>query len=206
VPSKGKKEWEDAIKAMNAGDFATARKFLEAAVATNPKFALAWHNLGIMMNNEGKITEARDAFAKAVEADPKMLRAYVPLVRSQLKLMDWAGAIKSAAAAIPLDKARIFPELYVHQAVAHYNLKDLAAAEASLPEAFSSKNKRGYPRAEYVLGRILEAKGDAAGAKQHMQTYLEKDAKALDADVIKTHIAQMGQASAPEPDLEILVP
>jgi len=54
------------------------------------------------------------------------------------------------------------------------------------------------------LGRILEAKGDMAGAKQHMNRYLELVPKAIDADVIKAHIAQMGQPGAPEPDLDNL--
>jgi Tfp pilus assembly protein PilF len=79
-------------------------------------------------------------------------------------------------------------------------MKDLAGAEASANTAL--QQKPSYPRAEYVLGRILEAKGDAAGAKLHMTKYLEIAPKAEDAAQIKAHIAAMGQPSVPEPDLD----
>ena len=88
----------------------------------------------------------------------------------------------------------------LHQAAAQYALKNLPAAEASATAALNPKAKQSARRAEYVLGRILEAKGDMAGAKQHMNRYLELVPNATDADVIKAHIAQMGQPGAPEPE------
>jgi len=62
------------------------------------------------------------------------------------------------------------------------------------------------PRAEYVLGRILEAKGDAAGAREHMTKYLDMDKKAPDAELIRTHLQNVGKADAAgaEPELEVL--
>ncbi|MEP6961873.1 MAG: hypothetical protein ABI995_07340, partial [Acidobacteriota bacterium] len=102
------------------------------------------------------------------------------------------------------DKKRIFPEMYLHQAVAQYSLKEMPAAEASAMEALNPKERSTAPRAEYVLGRILEAKGDMAGAKQHMMKYLELQPATEDAAIIKAHIDGMGQIGAPEPELELL--
>ena len=113
--------------------------------------------------------------------------------------------LKNTAAFFPLDKSRIFSEMYLHQAVAQYNLKDLAAAEASANEALSPKGKQPAARAEYVLGRILEAKGDTAGARQRMSRYLQLVPATQDAAMIKAHIDQMGQPGAPEPELDLLV-
>src|SRR5262249_7402616 len=112
--------------------------------------------------------------------------------------------IKTTTAFTPLDKNLMFAEMYLHQAVAHYNLKDLGSAEKSANDALNSKAKQPASRAEYVLGRILEAKGDQAGAKQHMSRYLMLVPSAPDAALIKTHIDQMGQPSAPEPELDTL--
>jgi tetratricopeptide (TPR) repeat protein len=200
VPSKGSGEWKAAMKAVNANDIPGAVQQLTAATAANPKFALAWHNLGILNDFQLKIPEAREAYAKAIEADPKMLAPYAAMNRLLVREKDWAGVLKTSAAMIPVDKDRIFPELYAFQAAAHFNLKDLAAAQAAANEALNPKAKRTYPRAEYVLGRILEAKGDAAGAKQHMARYLEL-ASSEDAAQIKAHIDAMGTPGAPEPDL-----
>lgn len=203
VPAKGRSEWTTAMKAINTNDIPGAIAALKAATAANPKFALAWHNLGILQEFQRNDAEALDAYAKAIEANPKILLPYVAIGRMKVKSMDWAGVLTTSAAVIPLDKDRIFPEMYVHQAVAHYNLKDLAAAEAAATEALNPKAKHTAPRAEYVLGRILEAKGDVAGAKQHMLRYLEMVPSTLDALVIKAHIEAMGKPGAPEPDLEL---
>jgi len=70
-----------------------------------------------------------------------------------------------------------------------FNLKDLAAAEASANEAMNPKGKQPAVRAEYTLGRILEAKGDMAGAKQHMSRYLALVPNAPDAAMIKRSIS-----------------
>jgi predicted negative regulator of RcsB-dependent stress response len=55
-----------------------------------------------------------------------------------------------------------------------------------------------------VLGRILEAKGDAAGAREHMSKYLEMDKNAPDADAIRMHIQNIGKPDPAEPELEVL--
>ena len=187
--------------ANNVGE---AIAHLTAATTTNPKFALAWHNLGVLQDFQTKYDEAAAAYAKAIEANPKMLSPYVTLARIQVRKRDWEGVNKTVAVFLPLDKNLIFPEMSLHQAAAQYELKNLTAAEASATAALNPKAKQSARRAEYVLGRILEAKGDMAGAKQHMNRYLELVPKAIDADVIKAHIAQMGQPGAPEPDLDNL--
>jgi len=86
--------------------------------------------------------------------------------------------------------------------VARYQLKDLDGAAASAQEAV----KLRIPRAEYVLGRTLEAKGDAAGAREHISKYLEEDKNAPDAATIRTHLENIGKPGAQgvEPDLERL--
>jgi len=54
-----------------------------------------------------------------------------------------------------------------------------------------------------VLGRILEAKGDAAGAREHVSKYLEMDKDAPDADLIRAQLQNIGkpEASPVEPEL-----
>jgi len=202
IPGKGRSEWNAAMKAVNANDIAGAIQQLTAATTVNPNFSLAWHNLGIVYEYQRKTQEALDAYAKAVETNPKMIAPYVTTTRLLVQQKDWAGVLKTSAAALPLDKNRLFPELYVHQAVAHYNLKDLAAAEAAATESLNPKAKQTAPRGEYVLGRILEAKGDMAGAKQHMLNYLAL-VTPEDATQIKLHIEGMGRAGVPEPELEL---
>ncbi len=200
IPSKVQKRWNAAMKALDTKDLPEAAAQFQEIVAATPKFAIAWHALGVVQDYSQKFTEARDAYEHAIQADPKMFAAYVTLARVSLRIKDWAGAAKAADDLIKVDKKKTFAEIYLHQAVARYELKDLDGAAMSAEEAIQLK----IPRAEYVLGRILEAKGDAAGAREHMSKYLEEDKKASDADAIRMHIQNIGKPDPAEPELELL--
>ena len=201
VPGKAGPGWKAGMKALDERNLPEAAVQLNAAVAAAPKFAIGWHALGVVQENMGKVAEAREAYQHAIEADPKLFAAYVLLARLSLKAKDWDAAAKTADALIKADSKKTYAEIYLHQAVARYQMKDLDGAAASAQEAVQRK----VLRAEYVLGRILEAKGDAAGARDHMSKYLQQDKAAPDADAIRAHMENIGKPSAgAEPDLELL--
>jgi hypothetical protein len=60
----------------------------------------------------------------------------------------------------------------LHRAVALNGLQDLDGALTSVKRALKLDPQHKRLREEYVLGRILEANGDAAGAREHMAQYL----------------------------------
>jgi tetratricopeptide (TPR) repeat protein len=153
-----------------------------------------------------KPAEARAAYEHAIEADPKFFKPYVLLARVCIKTGDWACASKSSEALLKADKKAQYPEIYIHQAVARYQQKDLAGAEMSIQEAIRLDPAHKRPREEYILGRILEAKGDLTGAREHMTKYLELEPTPLDVDRVKGHLSNMGkpEAAAVDPQLEVL--
>ncbi len=206
VPSKARSAWKAAMKALDNGSIPDAAVQMQAAVTAAPKFAVGWHALGVAQERMDKLTEARDDYQHAIDADSKMFPAYVTLARLCLKTKDWQGAANAADALIKADKKKTFTEIYLHQAVARYELKDLDGAEASAQEAIHRDSDHLIPRAEYVLGRILEAKGDAAGAREHISKYLDMDKKAPDADKIRTELQNLGKpgAAGAAPELEVL--
>lgn len=199
TPSRAKSPWKAAMKSLDSSNLPEAATQMQAAVAAAPKFAIGWHALGVVDERLEKLSEARDAYEHAIEADPKMFAAYVTLTRLCLKTKDWQGAAKAADALIKVDSKKTYPEIYLHRGVARYGLKDLNGAEESAQEAIQQK----IPRAEYVLGRILEAKGDAAGAREHISKYLELDKNTPDAALIRTHLQNIGKpdAAGSEPEL-----
>jgi Flp pilus assembly protein TadD len=207
IPGRAKKDFDAAMKALDNGpDFAEAGRHLEAAVAASPKFAPGWHALGIVDERLKKQPEARAAYEHAIESNPKLLPPYVTLLRVCIKIKDWDGAEKAAAALIKADTKHSYPEVYLHQAVALYGLKDYNGAEASVQEAIRLDAGHQRPRAEYVLGRILEAKGDLNGAKEHQAKYLRMDPAPSDFDLVKAHLDLIGKPEAADvnPQLEPL--
>jgi Flp pilus assembly protein TadD len=206
IPGHSRKDWNAAMKALDVPDMAQAAQHLEAAVAASPKFGQAWHALGVVDERLHKSAEAKAAYERAIEVDPKLLPPYVLLARLSIKTKDWDGAKKASDELIKADSRHSYPEVYLHLAVADYELKDYAAAESNAQEEIRLDSGHKRPRAEYVLGRILEAKGDAAGAKEHITKYLELDPAPRDVDLVKGHLEHHGKpdAAAVEPELEPL--
>jgi len=206
VPGRARPEWKAAMKALDKGDQAEAMRQFQAAVEKESKFALGWHALGVLSEFQGKPKEALEAYERAIECNPKLLPAYMTLMRLRIKNKDWQGAARNADMLIQADRKQEYPDAHLHRAVALYGLKNLAEAAASAREAMRLDPHSSRPRAEYVLGRILEAQGDIDEARKHMLKYLELDKNAPDADLIRKHIEQLGkpEAEAVDPDLEYL--
>jgi hypothetical protein len=206
ITGRAKGPFDKAMKALDAHKFDEAISLLQTVVAGSPKFADGWHALGVVDDKMGKFAEARDAYTHAVEADPKFLPAYVTMARLCIRTKDWQCALQAADSLIKVDAKRVYPEIYLHKAVAQYGLKDLAGAEESAQEAIRLDPKHTKPREEYVLGRILEAKGDLKAAREHMSKYLELEATAPDAELVQGHMLGLGKPenAGVEPILEPL--
>lgn len=206
VPSSAKSKWKAAMKALDAQNHAEARQRLQAVVEAAPKFATGWHALGVVLEFGGMQKEAREAYEHAIASDSKQLPSYMTLLRLCIKTKDWDCAAKAADTLIKTDRKQLYPDVHLHRAVALYGLKDLDAAKTSAEEAIRLDPHKQKPRAEYVLGRILEAKGDLDGARLHMSKYLELDKSAPDAEMIRLHIQNIGkpEAAGEEPELEYL--
>jgi Tfp pilus assembly protein PilF len=206
ISGRALKEWKAAIKALDEPNLPEGATHLEAVVAASPKSPQAWHALGVVDESLNKPAEAHAAYEHAIAADPKLLPPYVVLTRLCIKTKDWNCAAATAEKLIKADIKHSYPEIYIHQAVARYELKDLTGAQASIEEAMRLDPKNRMPRAEYVLGRILEAKGDIPGAKEHMAKYLVLEPAPPDIDLVRGHIDNIGkpQAADVDPELEPL--
>lgn len=206
-PPRGGRQLKAAMKALDGRDYAEATRQFQAAMELAPKFGPGWHALGVLLERDNRQQEAKQAYQHGIEVEPKLLTPYVTLTRLCVKTKDWECAVKTADALIKVDSKHQYPDIHLHLAVALYGLKDLDRALASVQEAVRLDPNHMRPREEYVYGRILEAKGDIAGAREHMSKYLELDKHVPDSDLIKQHMQNMGKAGASagqDPELEYL--
>ena len=70
-PGSKSAEVDRAICVFYSGDHTAAIAALEDFVAGDSTFGPAWANLGMFYENEGRIDDAKDAYNKAIEADPE---------------------------------------------------------------------------------------------------------------------------------------
>lgn len=206
VPGKVKKQWDAAMKAIDNGNHEEAANQLNMVTEGAPKFALGWHALGVLNDRMQKNKEARDAYEHAIAADPKLLPAYIILTRLCVKTGDWKCVSETATNLIKVDGKNVYSEAYLHRAVARFETKDLDGALSDAQDALRLDARHKRPRTEYVLGRILEAKGDANGAREHIMKYLDLEPTATDASRIRTYLENMGKAggAGDAPPLESL--
>jgi VWFA-related protein len=211
VPLAARTAWNNAQKLTQKKNWAAAERELRTAVKLAPKFTRGWNALGFVCANQNKPADARDAFQHVVELEPKALDALLDVARESIAAKDWDTAEKTAATLIREDTKQRYPEIYLHQATARYYLKDLDGAESSAQTGIRLDRRHEVPRMEYVLGVILESKGDFPGAREHMTQYLSLDSKPADAEEVRTHMANLGkpraasQEAALEPRLELQV-
>jgi Ca-activated chloride channel family protein len=205
IPLAARTAWNNAQKLTQKKNWSGAEKELRTAVQLAPKFTRGWNALGIVCSNQNKPAEARDAFQHVVELEPKSLDALLDVARMSVAAKDWDTAEKSAAVLIKRDTRQRYPEIYLHQATALFYLKDLDGAETSARTGIGLDRRHQVPRVEYVLGVILEAKGDYTGSREHMMQYLDLDSKADDAADIRNHLANLGRPAA-GPRAEVIEP
>ena len=187
APEPARKAYGKGVVAMTDEKWAAAQKNFEKALEIDPDYAAAWSNLGEVLKRQSKPAEARAAFEKAVQADPKYIKPYIQLTQLNLeeKRTEDAATISGRAVAMnPLE----FPDLYFYYAVANYNLKQYDLAEKGARRATELDSAHEMPRAELLLGTVLIAKRDRAGALEHLRKYLELSPKAHDVEQVKRTI------------------
>jgi tetratricopeptide (TPR) repeat protein len=189
VPRNAASAWNRADKEIRRKNWPGAEEQLRAVVAAAPKFARGWEMLGNVFQFDKKPKEARDAYQNAVTNDPRRLPVYLLLARAEIDAHDWDATRQTAAALVKADLKKEYPEAYVYQAIAAYNLNDLNNAAASAEEAIRVDKKHNVPRAEYVYGLILQARQDNSGAREHLSRFLELDPHALEAESARSFLS-----------------
>ncbi len=70
LPKNANGLFNDAAKAINGGDDASAEKLLKQAIAIDEKFAQAYYELGMIYVRSGKSADAKTNLQKYLELDP----------------------------------------------------------------------------------------------------------------------------------------
>jgi tetratricopeptide (TPR) repeat protein len=194
APKDARKAYDKAREALRKGKPADAQKELEKAVSAYPQFAAAWYELGLIHEKGNDPGEARKYYAQAMATDAKLVTPYLHLTQLAVRERKWQEAADTSDRAIKLDPVD-FPDAYLFNAVANYNLKRFDAAEASARQAQKLDTAHRWPKADHVLGAILYAKKDFTGAAEQLRNYLTFAPDATDAGEVKAQLAEIEKLS-----------
>ena len=193
APGSVARPWGAAVKLMNARSWAQAETLLRNIVTTAPTFTAAWMALGNVYLNDRNPEQARHAFEKAIELGPNRLVAYSMLLEAEIGSGAWEDAVKTSKTLIAADARHVYLEAYIQNALALYELKDYDGAAARINEAIRLDKRMEFPRSEFILGLVLEARSDLDGAGGHLRHYLAEHPKARDAEFVADRLANLGK-------------
>lgn len=164
-------------------NYSKVEKNLQNAVEVYPEFAEAWQFLGETYLMEGKETEARDAFRRAIESDPQYLPPYSTLGELELRANNIEEAARLTGQAIELNPYAITSQ-YFH-AISQYYLGNLEKAEESIQKVHESGEASQYPASHRLLGSIYSERGKYADAAAEFRLFLETGPMENDAEEVR---------------------
>ncbi|HSN68753.1 MAG TPA: tetratricopeptide repeat protein [Thermoanaerobaculia bacterium] len=169
------------------------------------------YNAGAELANQGMNAEAIAKIEEAVAAKPDLTVGHMALAKLYVRTEAWAKAIESANKALAISPDE--PDMFAVLAQAYEKTGDKAKAKefktkapANPPALFNDAAKLinegndkdaepllrraveadpAFAQAQYELGMVYVRTGNVAGAKAHLEKYLELEPNGKDAPVAK---------------------
>ena len=207
APNDARRAYEKGLKAEQKANLAGARKYFETAVAIYPKYAVAWFQLGNVLQKEKQIEAARNAFTRATAIDSRFLSPYLSLASISFQEENWPALLalsnhilaldtmnQTAATSFIVDLDPInYADAYFYNAAANFQLNHFEQAQKSALKAEHIAFPRRYPQVHLLLGEIFARKSEYATAIMELNTYLELAPHAPNADQVRLHLAKLQQ-------------
>jgi tetratricopeptide (TPR) repeat protein len=185
APKDARKSMERASKALGKNRLEEAEQLLKTSLQIYPKNAEALFLLGQVHLQQRRNEDARAGFNKAMEVDSLFVRPYIPLARLELSEQNWVNSARLTDRALQLDPIS-YPEAYLVNAMAHYNLENLDAAERSARKGQRLDLFNQYPMFYLVLANILSRRNDDPGSLEAMRQYLKIAPDTEDAPLVRS--------------------
>ncbi len=202
APKDARKAFQKGMDALKKRKQADAVKNFEKAVNVYPEFAAAWFELGRIQVDRGDLETARRSFDTAAKSDPKFVAPLVEIANLSMKQQNWKEVADVTARAEKLDSFD-YPQIFLLNAVANYNLHNLEAAEKSIRQAEKLDTRHQFPKTQHLFGIILAQRQDYLGAAEQFKAYLKFAPSASDAATVRSQLDQVekltGQPQKPNP-------
>jgi hypothetical protein len=189
APKDVKKSVERATKALRNNKFGEAETLLQSSLETYPKNAEAWFLLGQVYHLQERHEDAEECYGNSIDADGLYVRPYIPLARLALSQRRWDVAADLTDKVLELDPVT-FPAAYLLNALSHYYLDDMEAAERSARRGQRLDFANQYPQIHLILANILARRDDHSGSIEEMRLYLKAAPDAEDAALIRSQIQE----------------
>ena len=190
APRDARKAFEKGLELVKKNKVDDAFHEFQKAVMLYPEYSTAWCELGKIEAAHGQLDIARGSFQQAVKADPKYVDPYLELSRIALNAKNWPELAEFTGKALALDSFD-YPQEFLFDAVAHYNMHDYETAGKSIARAELLDSRHQFPQISYLKGLVEIQHKDYAAAATNLRLYLKLAPNAEDAAKVKEQLAQL---------------
>jgi tetratricopeptide (TPR) repeat protein len=197
APKDAKKAMERGQNALKKEKWEDAQREFQKAVHLYPKYAVAWVELGRVQERFNDSYSARQSMQMASQADAKLVTPYLALAAMASRERKWQEVSDYSDHALKLNPVD-FPQAYLLNSMSNFYLKKMDVAEKSAREGIVHDTEHRFPKMNEVLGAVLNAKQDYAGAAEQFRAYLRYAPEGSDTAIAKKRLAELDRNLAPE--------
>lgn len=195
APDKAKREYQKGLENYQDKKYSDAEKHASKAIELYPQYATAWELRGKAFVMQHQDEEAIKSYEAAISADDKLVTPYIRLAAILSLQSNWKEVLRLTDRATTLDPFS-YPDAWLLKGAAQYNLKQYPDAERSAAKALDLDKEHRFPRAELLMGSLLQIRQNYGGAAEHFRAFLKYEPKAPEAAQISSFLAKYDQQTA----------
>jgi tetratricopeptide (TPR) repeat protein len=146
--------------------------------------------LGLILEQQHKSQEARDACSHAATIDAAYLPAYLCEAEFSVRNQQWEQVLNVADQALGLKSERE-TYVYYYRAMAYFHMNNLVEAKKSALQAVEIDANQYEPSLHLLLAQILGREGDTANAAAQLQQLLTHHLDRQQEDAAKRFLAKL---------------
>ena len=194
VPSGARNEYQKACLAFRKKKLEEAERHLRLAIAKFKDYSAAWVLLGVVLDQERREQEARDACSRVPTIDAKYFPAYLCLAEFSARNQEWQRLLELANIALGLNSEN---DGYAHyyRGMAYFYLNNLVDAKQDALQAAAIDLNHNYLPLYFLLAQIYAAQGDKAAAAAQLRLALKNHNDPALEEIAKRYLAKLETVS-----------
>ena len=190
VPPNARIEYEKACEASDKNKFGEAEQHARIAIDKFQDYSAAWVMLGVILEEQHKAQEARDACSHAAAIDATYLPAYLCAAEVSARNREWEQVLNAADLAVGLkSEGDPYPDYY--RAMANLHMNHPAEAKKSALQAVEIDVDHNEPSFNFLLAQIYAREGDSTNAIVQLQQLLKHPTDRQQEDAAKRLLAKL---------------
>ncbi|MBZ5642458.1 MAG: hypothetical protein LAO19_06845 [Acidobacteriia bacterium] len=190
IPGKARGEYEKACDASSKGRLAEAEQHVRKAIEKFETYSAAWVMLGLTLEQEHQVQQAREACSHALTIDAKYLPAYLCQAEFAVRNQEWKQVLDLADMAQGIS-AQGTAYIHYYRAVAYFHMGNLDEAMKSGLAAQQADTTYSEPFISLLLAQIYERQGNRANAIAQLQQMLKHHTDKDQEEQAKQYLARL---------------